>query len=180
MILLMGIPGSGKGTQGKLFAEARGYTVISTGQLLRTYGTPEQHTRMQAGEILGDEEVTRIVDKSLTKVEDPNRVILDGYPRRVAQAQWLVDQSRQGRFSLDCVVLLVAAPEAVADRLIARNRKDDTEDSIKARFEEYEAETLPIVEFLREQGVKVAEINAEKSIEEVNAEFLKLADQEGF
>jgi adenylate kinase len=170
----MGIPGSGKGTQGKLFAEARGYIVISTGEILRKYGTPEQHARMQTGEILGDEEVTKLVDKSLSKSQDPNRIILDGYPRRVAQAQWLVDQSREGRFDLDCVVLLEASPQAVVDRLKARGRKDDNEESIKARFEEYEAETLPILEFLRGEGVKVVEVNAEQAIDQVHNELLEL------
>jgi adenylate kinase len=176
----MGIPGSGKGTQGKLFAAARGYKIISTGELLRTYGTSDQQARMQAGEILGDKEVTDLLDKSLSRLEDQNKVILDGYPRRVEQAKWLIAQSRNGRFSLDCVILLVAGPEAVIARLKDRGRQDDNEESIKARFEEYETETLPIIEFLREQGVKIVEVNAEKSIEEVHAKLLSLGEKRGF
>jgi adenylate kinase len=174
----MGIPGSGKGTQGRLLAEALGYTIISTGQLLRAHGTADQHARMQAGEILGDKEVTDLLDKSLAGLSDQNKVILDGYPRRVNQARWLIEESANGRFEIERVVLLVAAPEAVIARLKARGRKDDNDASIKARFKEYETETLPIVEFLRSQGVEIVEANAEKSVTEVHQGLLNLGVKE--
>ena len=174
MILLMGIPGSGKGTQGNLLAATRKYQVISTGELLRTYGSTEQHARMQAGEILGDEEVTALLDKALAGLEDQDRTILDGYPRRINQAEWLIEQSRAGRFHLDYVIYLMASPESVTQRLQARGRKDDHDGAIQARFIKYEQETMPILEFLRGQGVKIVEVNAEQPIEDVHQELLAI------
>ena len=168
MILLMGIAGSGKGTQGQLLANRRGYQVISTGELLRAYGSEEQHDRMHKGEILSDEEVTALLDKALNDLPDQNRVILDGYPRTIGQAKWLVQDDKQGRFKINYVLHLMASREAVKARLENRARPDDHEKAIEKRFDEYEKNVLPIIDFLRDSGVEIVEVNGEQSIEDVH------------
>lgn len=174
MILLMGIAGSGKGTQSKLLAEKDGFNVVSTGDLLRTYGSDDQHARMHKGEILGDQEVTALLERALSAISDQNNVILDGYPRRISQAKWLIDQQEAGRFELSCVVHLIASQDAVHRRLLERGRVDDHDDSIEQRFKEYQKDTVPILDFLAEGGIKVEEVNAEQSVEEVHEEIVHL------
>lgn len=177
MILLMGIAGSGKGTQSKLLAKKEGYSVISTGELLRNYGSEEQHARMLKGEILGDEEVTSLLDQALQELPDQDRVILDGYPRRISQADWLLEQQKQGRFHLDAVIHLLASREAVKSRLHERARTDDTDASIEQRFREYEEATMPILEYLGQAGIKLYEINGEQLVEDVHADIVRHLDQ---
>ncbi len=172
MILLMGIAGSGKGTQSKLLAEKDGYDLISTGDLLRNFGSDEQHSRMNNGEILGDDEVTELLEKALMQIKDQNNVILDGYPRRLTQAQWLLDQSNKGRFQVESVVHLVASKFAVKSRLLERARKDDHDSGIDQRFKDYEQDTVPIINFLIKSGVRLKEIDAEKSVEIVHNEIV--------
>jgi adenylate kinase len=172
MILIMGIAGSGKGTQGKLLAEKRGLQVVSTGELLRSYGSEDQHARMLKGVILGDEEVTEMLKTALAHLPSKDNVILDGYPRTIKQADWLLDRAREGQFKLEGVLLLEASPEAVTDRLKDRGRVDDHEAAIKARFSEYEQSTLPIIEHLSRAGVSVFKINGEQPKESVHQEII--------
>jgi adenylate kinase len=176
MILLMGIAGSGKGTQGKLLAEARGYKIISTGELLRNYGSDEQHARMHRGEILGDEEVTDMLDRALGELEDQNKVILDGYPRTVAQSKWLLSDDKQDRFTVNYVLHLITSREAAKERIHIRARSDDHDAAIEARFDEYEKATLPIINYYKDHGLEVAEVNGEQSIEDVHSEVLAIVD----
>ena len=172
MILLMGIAGSGKGTQSKLLAEKDGFDLISTGELLRDYGSKEQHERMNNGEILGDEEVAKILEKVFEETQELNNVILDGFPRRLSQAEWLLGQAKTGRFEIDCVIHLTASKQAVKARLLERARNDDHEDGIEQRFNDFEKDTVPILEYLVKSGVKLKEINAERPVEVVHAEIV--------
>lgn len=174
MILLMGIAGSGKGTQSKLLAEKDGFDVVSTGDLLRAYGSDDQHARMLKGEILGDAEVTVLLERALAEIEDQNNVILDGYPRRISQAEWLLDQQKKGKFKITCVVHLIASKEAVKARLLERARLDDHADGIEQRFNDYEHDTVPILDHLAAAGIKVSELNAEQAVERVHEEIVHL------
>ncbi|MES2970945.1 MAG: nucleoside monophosphate kinase [Patescibacteria group bacterium] len=174
MILLMGIAGAGKGTQSKLLSDKDGFNIVSTGDLLRVYGSDNQHRRMHKGEILGDQEVTDLLERALSEIPDQNNVILDGYPRRISQAQWLLDQQKEGRFQISCVIHLVASHEAVRARLLERSRPDDHDDGIEQRFSEYERDTVPILDYLAGAGVKVNEVNAEQPVESVHAEIVHL------
>ncbi|MGI9027921.1 MAG: adenylate kinase family protein [Candidatus Saccharimonadales bacterium] len=170
----MGIAGSGKGTQGKLLAEAQGYQVLSTGELLRNYGSDEQHARMKTGELISDEEITDLLDKTLNSLKDQNRIILDGYPRSVAQSQWLLDQVAAGRFSIQYVLHLQASREAVTARMHERARADDHERAIEARFKEYEQTTVPILDYYRNHDIEVVEVNGEQPIEAVHKEIIAI------
>lgn len=167
MILLMGIAGSGKGTQGKMLADKHKFHLISMGDVLRMYVTGKQRERMLAGELLDDNEIIDIVDKVLTTIPDDEEVILDGFPRTLPQAEWLVEQSKSGRLKIRTALHLVASRDAVKARLLDRARIDDKEDSINQRFDEYERSTAPILKWLEENGVDVYNANAEQSREQV-------------
>ncbi|MFI5270798.1 MAG: adenylate kinase family protein [Candidatus Saccharimonadales bacterium] len=173
MILLMGIAGSGKGTQGKMLADRYGFHLISMGDIVRMYVTGDQRKRMLNGELLDDTEVISIVDKVLSSIDDSKSIILDGFPRTIPQAEWLIEQQKSGRFSVDIALHLRASSDAVRKRLIDRARIDDTNDAIDARFKEYETSTTPLLAWLENNRVKVLNIDAERSVEEVNAEMVK-------
>lgn len=172
----MGIAGSGKGTQGKLLADKQGRQIFSTGELLRAYGSDDQHRRMLKGEILGDKEVTELLDKALGELANQDSTILDGYPRTISQADWLLNQAAKGRFQLEAVIMLQASREAVAERLKERGRADDNIAAIEARFAEYEQSTLPIINYLSKADVPVLRVNGEQSVEAVHGEVVARLD----
>lgn len=172
MILLMGIAGSGKGTQGKRLADKLGFRLISMGDVLRMYVTGVQRQRMLAGNLLEDDEIIAIVDRVLKSIPNDDEVILDGFPRTVPQAQWLCEQVNAGRFELHNVFHLVASREAVKERLFSRGRIDDVEESIEERFRQYENSTHPVLDWLREQGIEVEDIDAERSIGAIHSDLV--------
>lgn len=171
MILLMGIAGSGKGTQAKLLTDKHGYHLVTMGDVLRMYITGEQRERMLKGELLSDDEVTAIIDKVLQTLPEGEEIILDGYPRTIPQAQWLLEQAKAGRFNLDKAFHLVASRDAVKQRLLGRARVDDQDAAIEKRFDEYERATAPLLDWLKQNGVQVIDINAERSVEDVNKDI---------
>jgi adenylate kinase len=172
MILLMGIAGSGKGTQGKMLADQHGFHLISMGDVLRMYVTGEQRRRMLAGGLLDDQEIIKIVDKVLTSLPDKEQLILDGFPRTIPQAKWLLEQAEAGRFNVEKVFHLVATRDAVKKRLMSRGRIDDHEDAIEARFNEYERSTAPLLEWFNDHGLAVDNIDAERPVEKVNQDLI--------
>jgi adenylate kinase len=173
MILLMGIAGSGKGTQGKMLADQYGLHLISMGDVVRMYVTGKQRERMLAGDLLDDVEIIAIVDKVLSSIPGDETVLLDGFPRTIPQAEWLVKQVETGRFRLDMALHLQASHEAVKQRLMGRARIDDTEAAIEARFNEYERSTMPLLEWLTQHNVKVINVDAERSVEAINSDLAR-------
>jgi adenylate kinase len=173
MILLMGIAGSGKGTQGKMLADQHGLHLISMGDVLRMYVTGEKRERMLAGELLDDQEIIKIVDRVLASLKDDEQVLLDGFPRTIPQAEWLLEQAKASRFKLDTAFHLVASRQAVKSRLLDRARIDDKEGAIEARFDEYERSTMPLLSWLADHGVRVINIDAERPPSAVNEDLVK-------
>jgi len=172
MILLLGIAGSGKGTQGKMLADSRGFHLISMGDVVRMYVTGEQRERMLSGELLNDQEIIDIVDRVLSSLKDDEEVILDGFPRTIPQAEWLTKQARAGHFKLNQAFHLVASRQAVKQRLLGRARIDDKEAAIEKRFDEYQRSTAPLLKWLADNGVRVIDINAERTVEAVNDDIV--------
>lgn len=168
MIVLMGAAGAGKGTQGHLLQQETGYDYISTGEILRELATPTQQERMLAGELLDDDEIFKIVDEALAAAGDPNRVILDGFPRTVRQADWLLRQVSAGRFAKPCVVNLEVSEAVMHDRLASRGRQDDAEEVIRHRFQSYQDVTTPVLKHLKAAGVDILDIDADQAPEAVH------------
>jgi len=176
MIILMGVAGAGKSMQGKIFADEHGYAWISTGEILRVLVTGKRRQEMLEGKLLSDDEVTAILDKVFELIDTSQEFVLDGFPRTVTQADWLLKQVQQGRFKLRAVVHLTASEQVVRQRLMERGRIDDTEDAIAKRFEEYRAVTLPIIDHFRQENVSVCDIDASQDPRSVHDAILKCLD----
>lgn len=172
MIVLMGLPGSGKGTQGKMLADVKGIHLLSMGELVRMYVTGERRKEMLAGVILNDEEIIAMLDRVLNSLDGVNDSILDGFPRTIKQAEWLLQQAESGRFSVDVVVYLEVTRDAVVERLKTRGRLDDTQEVIEARFKEYERLTRPVIAWLEEHGVRILHIDGMRSTDVVHRDIV--------
>ena len=160
MIILMGVAGAGKSMQGRMLADEQGFAWISTGELLRVLVTGKRRQEMLEGKLLNDDEMIKIFDKVLELIDPSQEFVCDGFPRTIPQAQWLIDQTKRQRFSVDLVFNLVASREIVFERLHARGRLDDTDEVIKHRFEEYDAVTRPIISLFKQNSIKVCDIDA--------------------
>lgn len=176
MILLMGLPGSGKGTQGKMLADFHGLHLISMGEIIRMYVSGERRSRMLAGELLDDNEVIDILQRVLDSLPDDSEYIVDGFPRTVPQAEWLLKRLESKGSSVTCVVHLTASPDAVKSRLKARGRMDDRDEVIEERFKEYEQLTRPLLDWYESHGVEVCDVDAERSPNQVHEDIVNLLE----
>jgi adenylate kinase len=173
MIILTGVAGSGKSMQGKMFADEHGYAWISTGEILRVLVTGKRRQEMLQGKLLSDEEMIKILDTVLNLIAADQEFVLDGFPRTIAQGDWLLDQVHDGRLKLTAVVNLDASEEVVRKRLMSRGRQDDNEEAIAKRFDEYRTVTLPILEYFKKEGVEVYNIDASNEPRIVHDDILK-------
>jgi adenylate kinase family enzyme len=98
-----------------------------------------------------------------------NECVFEGNPRSITQAKWWVEQQKKGKFKIRGVIHLVIDPSIAQERLQKRGRLDDyNSDVIEKRFAEYQRSIDPTLTYLEDQGVKVFEIQAEGTVEEVS------------
>jgi adenylate kinase len=162
-IVLLGAPGSGKGTQSKRLVERFGLPHLSTGDLLReasrqsTARAREIAAYIDAGRLVSDEMILQLVEERLGGPDYRRGCLLDGVPRTVAQATMLAELFQRRNWVLDHVVALEAPQAELVDRLLARarieGRADDTPQTISRRMDVYERETAPLLEFYRQRGL---------------------------
>lgn len=162
-LVLLGAPGSGKGTQGERLAAQYGIPKVSTGDALRAAvkaGTPlglKAKATMDAGQLVADEIVVGIVEDRLDQDDARKGFILDGFPRNTAQAQ-VLDRilSQLGQPAVDKAVHLHVTDEEIVRRLLDRahkeGRADDREDVIRHRIGVYNQETHPLLDYYGQQG----------------------------
>lgn len=168
MIIFMGVVGAGKSVQGRMLADELGLPWLSTGEFLRMLISGQRRKDMVAGKLLPDNEIISLVQKIFAVIDRDEEFILDGFPRSVPQADWLLSQIKYGQLKATAVINLKADEESVKRRLLERGRPDDNEQAIDERLDEYRTTTLPMLEQLRKAGVPVYDIDGNQSIEEVN------------
>ncbi len=176
MIIFTGVAGAGKSVQGKRLADELAVPWLSTGEFLRMLTAGDTRKHMLSGKLLNDEEIISLVRKIFAVVDTEHEFILDGFPRSVGQADWLISQAKYGQLDITAIVNITATREVVKDRLLSRGRQDDHESAIEDRFKEYEETIVPILEQFRTARVPVLDVDGDKSIEEVHdaiAELLK-------
>jgi len=173
MIILMGVAGAGKSLQGKMFVDDLGYHWVSSGELFRSQLSEARKKELLSGKLVSDDEVIELTANTLREINDSDHVVLDGVPRTITQADWILDQIKQGKLNVQAVFNLNISKDVVKKRLLDRGRSDDNEQGIDARFNVYETKTIPIIDYFRENNVKVFDINADQSPETVHQEMLK-------
>lgn len=174
MIILFGLAGSGKGTQGKALSELFGWRWMSVGEAIRQTGGYEDI--IDRGNLIPDEDVIKIMGKQIEKAEAEGfDVILDGFPRDVAQAEWLLANMAD---KLDGAIILEVPKEELYERLALRGRDDDKEkESIDRRFEIFEQNICSILPLLDSKNIPVERVNGVGSIEEVTARLAKVVKE---
>ncbi len=166
--VIFGPPGSGKGTQATAIDEAFSLEHLSTGEILRAeveHGSAlgkEAQGFMKTGQLVPDSLLVPIVQRRLRR--HPEGVLLDGFPRTVAQARALdAELAKEGR-RIDFVVALEAPDSVLVERLLHRaaleGRVDDSREAISERMQEYHALTAPVLEHYRKSGVRVDAVDA--------------------
>jgi adenylate kinase len=154
-IVLLGAPGSGKGTQGERLCQQLKIPRISTGEILRAEvenGTAlgnKIEAILQRGALVDDETICRIVRQRIQAPDCGSGFLLDGFPRTVTQAEVLV----QANIHVN-IVLNLEVPEAVLiERLMGRKRVDDTMETIRARLIIYYQHTAPLIQWYQQQDL---------------------------
>jgi adenylate kinase len=141
-LILLGPPGSGKGTQAQRLAQRLSLCHIGTGDMLRdaiarnTAHGKFARSYVEAGKLVPDELVNQIVRERF-KTDRPERFVTDGYPRTASQAVAFDEILREESLPLDAVVLLTVDDAEIVRRLSTRNRPDDSEETVRCRLDIY-------------------------------------------
>ncbi len=157
-IVLLGAPGSGKGTQAENVVKKYQIAHISTGDLLRAEvaaGSPlgkQAKEIMESGALVSDEIVLGMIEARLAQDDTKNGFMLDGFPRTLAQAEGLDTLLTKIGQPLDVVVFLDVDYGEIMQRLLARKRADDNEETIRNRLKVFENQTAPLIDYYKTKG----------------------------
>lgn len=164
MILLFGLAGSGKGTQGKALSEIFGWRWLSVGEAIRQTGEFKDIT--DSGGLVPDDKVIDLMNRQIEKAESEGfDVILDGYPRDIAQAEYLTTHMADDIMG---AIVLEVPKEELYERLALRARDDDlNRESIDRRFEVFEQNIDAILKLLEEHHIPVEHVSGLGTVEEV-------------
>lgn len=179
-IVLMGLPGSGKGTQAKRIASAKGWNHFSTGDLFRELRNGEgplaERVReaYDSGKLLPDWFATYLFEEEILKLPADKGIIFDGYPRSPAQAE--IFHETMEWLGRPYKVLNLSVPEDEAlrrqlERAKVEHRPDsESEEKIRVRFSTYVANTLPVLEYFERKGNLIT-IDGTPTIEEIEKDI---------
>ena len=177
-IILFGAPGAGKGTQAKRLVEARGLVQLSTGDMLRAAidaGTElglRAKEIMDRGDLVSDEIILGMIAERMDSPDCANGVILDGFPRTVAQAEGLDAMLEQRGLALDQVIEISVDEDALFARIENRaaetgcSRADDNAETLRKRLAVYHENTAPLLPYYDGKGL-LKTVDGMNSIDEV-------------
>ena len=179
-IVLLGAPGSGKGTQSEAIVKKYQIRHLSTGDMLRAEvaaGTPlgrQARAIMEAGQLVSDAIVLGMIEQRLLD-NDTKGFLLDGFPRTLVQAEALDALLIRLEQPLDVVLFFDVDYEEVTQRLLARNRSDDNEETIRKRLQVYEQETAPLRQYYESKG-NLRTVRGVGQIEEISERIFRILE----
>jgi len=184
-LVIFGPPGAGKGTQSKFIVEKFNMFQLSTGEFLRkeisdnTKLGKKISSVINSGELVSDQIVSDLIEEIIADHQYKNRIIFDGYPRNLNQAKTLQDLLSKHGKKIDLVLKLSVSLETIKKRISQRQslekREDDNEETAIKRFQTYENNMTPIIEFYKKLNL-LKEVNGESKISEINDEIRGLID----
>jgi adenylate kinase len=182
-LILVGPPGSGKGTQGKLLAPILGYNYLSLGQTLREYAKRKDANAKQikklinSGMIVPDEMISGVLHDAVKALPKAQGLILDGFPRDIDQVKILDEAIAKYKVERVKAAFIDVPKHKLIQRLKQRkdSRADDNPEVIDTRFREYDEKTHPLVDYFDRQH-KLIKIHGDQEVEQVHAEILRKLD----
>ena len=186
-IILFGPPGAGKGTQAQIIVDERGLIQLSTGDMLRSAiaaGTElglKAKRIMDAGQLVSDEIIVGMIRERMAQNDCANGVILDGFPRTVAQAEALDKMLDVQGVSLDKVIEIQVDEVALFARIEKRAeetgaaRSDDNADVLAQRLKVYHINTAPVLPYYRKKGLLMP-IDGMQTVEKVSEAIRQCLD----
>ena len=171
VLIFLGPPGSGKGTQAQILTDNLNLNHLSVGDLLRenilnnTELGKLASNYVKSGELVPDELIIDLMDSYITNIKnktDNSGIILDGFPRTINQAIALENKIKQLNVSIKAVINLDIPDQKILNRLAARGREDDKPELIKNRLKVYRNQTEPLLEFYSERSL-LETINGDQS-----------------
>jgi len=153
VIILLGPPGAGKSTQATKITAEFGQPAVSTGDLLRAEVKAETPlgksiaATMKAGDLVSNDIVNQLVSARFSQPDAAKGLILDGYPRNVAQAEFLDKMLVEKNFGKPLVLNFAVPKEEIVKRLSGRGRADDKPEVILERLAVYDHETKPLLDY---------------------------------
>lgn len=182
-LVLLGAPGSGKGTQAKLLKDEFNIPHISTGDLLRAAVSAKTALGLAAkivmdkGHLVSDEIVLGMLKERLTEDDATSGFILDGFPRNLAQADMLDNLLNEINMPAEHAVLIAVDPDEVVGRIAKRaeieGRTDDTEAVVRDRIKIYEDQTSPVINHYRNHEI-LSEVLGQGTVEQVQHRILSV------
>ena len=183
IVLLLGAPGSGKGTQGKILAERLSLPKITTGDILRA--AVQAHTPLGAqakkfmddGKLVPDTVILGLIKEELAKPDAKEGAVFDGFPRTAAQAE-LVDTTLGERGQrLNHILLMDVSQDELVRRMRARaqveGRSDDTPEAIATRLQVYQRDTAPLIAHYGQRGI-VHRVPGGGSVEQISEDIKRI------
>jgi len=187
--VVFGPPGSGKGTQASRVAVRLGIPHIAAGDMLRNEvarGTDlgrEAKPIMEAGGLVPDDLVVRMIDARLNQPDAGKGVLLDGFPRTVPQAKTL-DRMLKARGDYVAEVISLEVPDAelearILKRAVIEGRSDDTPEGLANRLVVYHQETWPVLDYYRSHGTRIEEIDGVGDIDAITDRIIEALRHNG-
>ena len=184
-IVIFGPPGAGKGTQSNLIVKKFNLYQLSTGELLRqeikgkTNLGDQISSIMSTGNLVSDQIVGDLIEKYISNKTYKSRLIFDGYPRNLAQAKNLDNLLEKYDQKIDIVLKLSVNLETIkkriSERKVLEKRSDDNEEIAIKRFETYENNIKPVIDFYK-QSKLLRVVNGEATISEISDEISGLIE----
>ena len=182
-IVLLGPPGSGKGTQAALLIKQLGIPHISTGAMLRSAAERGTEVGLQAkalsdkGELVPDSVISDVLEERLSHEDVRDGFILDGYPRNLAQAHSLDIMLERLDQPVEEAILIDIEPEQIIKRIAKRaqeeGRSDDTEETVRNRLRIYTEQTEPVADYYAERGL-LTRVLGEGGVDEIFQRILSI------